>query len=208
MAGKWKKWSRDGESSGDSSYARQPAEDIEVTPQHTDSMDVDPFETNKRAGGTVAPTSTFGGSSSTGESNTERAAIGASLRLVGDLSGQDDLVIHGRVDGKVNLPDNTVVVGKSGKLKANVSAKRISVEGEVEGDLTASEQIVVRRSGNVQGNLHAPSVSLEDGCKFNGAVNMQAKTGSDAETAMGSARTGTFSAVAGLSSTAGSHKSG
>ncbi|MEM7293674.1 MAG: polymer-forming cytoskeletal protein, partial [Pseudomonadota bacterium] len=53
-------------------------------------------------------------------------------------------------------------------------AKSITIEGEVEGDLYGAENIVIRQSSNVRGNLVAPRVSLEDGAKFRGSIDMEA----------------------------------
>lgn len=104
-----------------------------------------------------------------------RAVIGPSIRIQGDLMGEEDLVIEGRVEGKVELKQQSVTVGQSGRVKADVFARTITVEGEVRGNLVADEQITVRRTGQVQGNLTAPRVSLEDGAKFKGSIDMEPK---------------------------------
>jgi cytoskeletal protein CcmA (bactofilin family) len=93
----------------------------------------------------------------------ERAVIGPSIMVKGDLSGGEDLMILGRVEGKVKLEENNVTVGKEGRVHADIYAKIISVEGEVRGNLYGEEKIVVRKTGRVRGNLSAPRVGLEDG---------------------------------------------
>ena len=103
------------------------------------------------------------------------ATIGPSIRIQGDLAGDEDLLVEGQVEGKINLRQNGVTIGKSGRVRADVYGRTISVEGEVEGNLFADEQIVVRHSGRVQGNLTAPWVSLEDGAKFKGTIDMEPK---------------------------------
>lgn len=100
------------------------------------------------------------------------ATIGPSITINGDISGDEDLVIRGKIEGTVNLNKNNVVVGKDGNLKADVKAKIITVEGKVVGNLRGNEQIVIKRSGSVDGNISAPRLVLEDGCKFKGAVEM------------------------------------
>ena len=113
----------------------------------------------------------------------ERAAIGSSISIIGDLSGDEDLVVYGRVDGKVDLAQHAVTIGKAGRVKADVFGKTISVEGEVHGNLYASEQIVLRKSGSVHGNLTAPRVTLEDGCKFKGSIDMDPQSAERARAA-------------------------
>ena len=102
----------------------------------------------------------------------EAATIGPSISIKGDLSGEEDLIVEGRVEGTIDLKQNNFTVGREGRVSASVRANTISVEGEVEGDLSGDEQVVVRRSGNVQGNINAPRVTLEDGCKFRGSIDM------------------------------------
>jgi cytoskeletal protein CcmA (bactofilin family) len=68
-----------------------------------------------------------------------------------------------------------VTIGKEGKVKANISAQIIKVEGTVEGDLHAEKSVYLDESGNLRGNIHAPSVCLIEGSHFNGAVDMDGK---------------------------------
>jgi cytoskeletal protein CcmA (bactofilin family) len=71
-------------------------------------------------------------------------------------------------------------VCEEGKVKADIRAQIIKVEGAVEGDLHADRSVFVAESGNLRGNIHAPSVSLVEGSHFNGTINMDMKKG-DAE---------------------------
>jgi cytoskeletal protein CcmA (bactofilin family) len=105
----------------------------------------------------------------------ERAMIGPTITIKGDLSGEEDLLIEGRVEGKIDLPRHTITVGKSGHIKADVYGKVITVEGEVEGNLFGEEQLVLRQSSTVRGNITAPRVSLEDGANFKGSIDMSSK---------------------------------
>ena len=105
----------------------------------------------------------------------DRAVIGASITIHGDLTGEEDLTVHGRVEGKVDVKGNSVTIGESGRVKADVYAKTIFVEGEVEGNLYGGDQIVLRSSGNVRGNLTAPRVALDDGAQFKGSIDMEPK---------------------------------
>ena len=100
------------------------------------------------------------------------ATIGPSIVIKGEVSGNEDLLIQGRVDGSVALDTHAVTVGGGGRVKANISGRVITVEGDVEGDLEAQEQIVLRGSAKVQGDLKAPRVVLEDGASFRGLVDM------------------------------------
>jgi len=110
-------------------------------------------------------------------STRERAVLGSSLSLKGEISGAEDLLVQGRIEGRIELADHAVTIGSSGKITADVFAKAIVVEGEVRGNLFATEQILIRKAGNVHGNLTAPRVVLEDGCRFKGSVEMESPAG-------------------------------
>ena len=106
-------------------------------------------------------------------SSRRPATVGPSITIQGTLSGEEDLLIEGKVEGEVSLRGNALSIGKDGRVKADVYAQSISVEGEVEGNLFGDDQIVIRQSGKVVGNVTAPRVSLEDGAKFRGAIDME-----------------------------------
>ncbi len=107
------------------------------------------------------------------------SVIGGSIVLKGEISGNEDLVIKGRVEGTLELPNNDVQVDPEGKVKADLKAKKISVAGHVEGNLTGSERVVIQKSGRVQGNIVASRVVLEDGCQFMGSVEMKQDSSSN-----------------------------
>ena len=108
----------------------------------------------------------------------DRATIGPSIIIKGDLSGGEDLVIEGRVEGKVDLKQHNVTIGRNGRVKADVFGKVITIEGEVDGNVFAQEQAILRQAGAIRGNITAPRVILEDGSRFKGSIDMEVKEGS------------------------------
>lgn len=123
----------------------------------------------------VAETKPFG-RSATGMAR-QPASIGPSISIRGDISGEEDLLVQGSVEGSINLSKNDIVVGAEGKVKANLRALNITVDGVVAGDLNASERILIKKTGKVEGNIAAPRVVLEDGCRFKGSVEMGGDVG-------------------------------
>ncbi len=107
----------------------------------------------------------------------QTATIGSSISIKGDISGNEDLLIEGRVEGAIELGEFNVTVGNSGKVVADIHGKRICIEGEVTGDLFGDE-IVIRKSGQVTGNARAPRVMLDNGCHFRGNIDMKPANGS------------------------------
>lgn len=104
--------------------------------------------------------------------STGHSIIGTSIVLHGDITGDEDLVVKGKVEGTLNLPNNDIQVDSDGQVKADLKAQKISVAGKVQGNLAGSERVVIQKSGQVDGNIIAPRVVLEDGCKFKGSVEM------------------------------------
>lgn len=96
----------------------------------------------------------------------------ASLFFRGELSGSADLTVLGRFEGRISLTGNEVRVGPEGRVEADVEARVVVVEGEVEGNLTAGEQILVTAAAAVRGDLKAPRVAIEDGARFRGKIEM------------------------------------
>jgi cytoskeletal protein CcmA (bactofilin family) len=103
--------------------------------------------------------------------------IGQSIHIKGELTGNEDLTIEGKVDGKVFLKDHNLTVGANGKIVAEVQAKTVMVLGEVTGNITADDKVEVAATGTMRGDIQAPRVVLADGAKFKGAIDMDKKPG-------------------------------
>ena len=99
--------------------------------------------------------------------------IGKSVLIKGELSGSEDLTIEGQVEGKIELRQNVLTIGPNGRIKAQVFAKAVIIQGEVHGNITASERVDIRDNGSVEGDLAAPRVAIADGAHFRGGIDMQ-----------------------------------
>lgn len=100
------------------------------------------------------------------------SVIGSSIVIKGDITGDENLIIEGKVEGKIDLNSKEVTVGSSGRVNANIAAKVIKIDGEVKGDMTGNEKVIISKSGRVKGNIVAPRVTLEDGANFKGSIDM------------------------------------
>lgn len=103
------------------------------------------------------------------------ANIGKSIVIKGDLSGNEDLVIEGKVEGKIDLPNNLLTVGAGGNVQAEVRAKTVLVVGRVAGNVTATERLEIQASGVVEGDVRAPQLVVQEGAALNGSVGMSVK---------------------------------
>jgi cytoskeletal protein CcmA (bactofilin family) len=104
--------------------------------------------------------------------------IGQSIHIKGELTGNEDLTIEGKVEGKVFLKDHNLTVGANGKIVAEIQAKTVMVLGEVTGNITADDKVEVAATGTMRGDIQAPRVVLADGAKFKGAIDMDTKKSS------------------------------
>jgi cytoskeletal protein CcmA (bactofilin family) len=102
--------------------------------------------------------------------------IGKSVIIKGELSGSEDLTIEGAVEGKIELRQNILTIGPNAKIKAQIFAKAVVIQGEVHGNVTATEKVDIRDAGSVDGDLSAPRVAIADGAHFRGSIDMQSKT--------------------------------
>jgi cytoskeletal protein CcmA (bactofilin family) len=93
------------------------------------------------------------------------------MQVKGELVGEINLDIEGRVEGRVVVQNHDVTVASGGRIEAEVVARSVLVLGRVLGDITASERVEIAPSGSVQGDIRAPRVTLADGSSFSGSIN-------------------------------------
>jgi cytoskeletal protein CcmA (bactofilin family) len=102
-----------------------------------------------------------------------KACIGSGIFLKGELHGEEDIVIEGRIEGKVRVEKHSVIIGESGRVDADVSAANVSIAGQVRGNVSGTDRVVLLESARVEGNISAKSVTLENGCRFKGSIDME-----------------------------------
>lgn len=105
-------------------------------------------------------------------SNGSASVLGPTLVFKGELQAEEDLVIEGRIEGSIQHHEKNLTIGPQGMIKADINAKVITVEGTVDGDLMGDLAVILKSTAQVQGNIAAPRIVIEDGAKFNGRVDM------------------------------------
>jgi len=103
----------------------------------------------------------------------EMANIGKSISIKGDVIGDEDTILEGRVEGRVSLRNFHLTIGPNGDIQGEVSAKMVTVVGKIAGNVIASERIEVRETGRIQGDLIAPRLTVAEGAVINGAITMK-----------------------------------
>jgi cytoskeletal protein CcmA (bactofilin family) len=107
--------------------------------------------------------------------SADLAQIGKSVVIKGELSGSEDLYVDGQVEGTIALKNNSLTVGPHGQVKASVDAKGIVVQGKLEGNVTASDRVDLRKSAIVTGDITTQRISIEEGAYLKGKVDIQGK---------------------------------
>lgn len=107
------------------------------------------------------------------EDSSGIVGIGKSIVVKGELSGNEDLRVEGRVEGKIDLNQNLLTVGESGKVKAQIFAKTVVIIGEVLGNVTAVEKVSIQEKGVVDGDISSPRVAIAEGAHFRGSIDMR-----------------------------------
>ena len=111
------------------------------------------------------PESTSTNSRSAGGSSV----IGPGLRVSGDVKTKEPLQVLGILDGNLQA-EGQVEVGKSGRLRGDLSAKDLVVEGRVDGNVTVGDRLELRVSGRIRGDIVAPRVAMAEGSFFRGRL--------------------------------------
>ncbi len=109
------------------------------------------------------------------------ANIGKSITIRGEVTGEEDLVIEGRVEGRIALVNHHLTVGGNGRIEAEVVAKEVTIIGHVTGNVTATERAEIRESGRLDGDLASPRLVIQEGAQLNGSVTMKVPAAATAE---------------------------
>ena len=117
------------------------------------------------------------------EPSPERTSgwLGASLRVKGDITGTEDLLIDGTVDGSIQLEGRKLTVGKAAKVNADVDAKDVLVYGYVKGNVHAKGRVEIKKDGYIVGNLTTAQIMIEDGADFKGTIEIDRGTPREAD---------------------------
>ncbi len=102
------------------------------------------------------------------------AVIGPNIRIQGELSGDEDLVVEGRVEGKISVTKG-LRIGPQAQVNAEVKAHHVTIAGRIVGNVTAADKVEILPSGILEGNIRAPKIAIAEGAQFKGSVDMGGK---------------------------------
>ena len=107
------------------------------------------------------------------------------MLLKGELSGDEDVVIEGRVEGNINVPQNLVTVSEQASAEASIVARTVIVAGALRGDILAAEKVGIRASGSVEGDISALRFEIALGAYVRGAIDVKQSSRSKPAAATG-----------------------
>lgn len=103
----------------------------------------------------------------------DQTRIPASLVVSGDLAASQDIVIDGRFDGHITVPDHHLSISSSASVTARIVARSVTIFGSVHGNILASERVELLASASVRGHVITPSIMVMDGAQFTGSIDPQ-----------------------------------
>ena len=103
------------------------------------------------------------------------AWIGGSILVKGDVVSTEDLIIDGKVEGTIELGNNSLTIGSGASVVADLVAKDITISGQVKGDVVGSAKVELKSSAKVEGDINAPIFLMEEGATLSGKVDTGTK---------------------------------
>jgi cytoskeletal protein CcmA (bactofilin family) len=100
------------------------------------------------------------------------AHLGRSVFIRGELSGSEDVFVDGQVEGTIQLNGNSLTIGPNGRIRANITAKSVTVNGSVDGNIEAGERTDLRKTAVVKGDVRTRRIAIEEGAYFTGKLEI------------------------------------
>jgi cytoskeletal protein CcmA (bactofilin family) len=122
-------------------------------------------------------------SSSSSASGGLTAFIDQGSEFEGKLSFRDTVRIDGRFNGEITS-ENTLIVGESGEIDAEIRSKTVVVSGTVHGNIVAESKVVLHKSARVEGDIQTPSIVVEEGAMITGKISMGSASSSKSATSL------------------------
>lgn len=105
-----------------------------------------------------------------------RTVIGVGARFVGNLSAEEEVVIAGRLEGKVEA-SRRVEVAAQGEVDGDIEALSVYIAGRLQGQIRAGERAELAATAVVEGGIESPKIVIAEGAQLTGSVGMKSKTG-------------------------------
>ena len=101
------------------------------------------------------------------------ACLGSTLKIKGEISGDEDLQIDGKVEGPISLPGHRLTIGRTAQLSSEVTAREVIVYGTSTGNLIARDRVEIKKDAEVMGDITTARITVEDGASFRGRIEIE-----------------------------------
>jgi cytoskeletal protein CcmA (bactofilin family) len=101
------------------------------------------------------------------------ACLGSTIVVKGEISGDEDLQIDGKIEGPISLQGHRLTIGRSAQLSSQALAREVIVYGKATGNLRASDRVEIKKDGEVTGDITTARISIEDGAYFKGRIEIE-----------------------------------
>ncbi len=99
--------------------------------------------------------------------------LGSTAVLNGDIEAHEDMLVEGRVNGKITIPSGTLTVAKGAKVEAEIRVKALVLNGELKGTVRAGERTLISETAEMTGDVITPKINIANGAKFSGSIRMK-----------------------------------
>jgi len=96
--------------------------------------------------------------------------IGETVTIQGRLSGEENIMVNGEVDGDIEIPSHRLTIGMAGRMRGDVLAAEVVALGTVEGNIDARQSFALQASARMTGDIRTPSLKIEEGALFKGKI--------------------------------------
>ena len=107
---------------------------------------------------------------------TARGFLSSEVSIDGDLSFRNELLIDGKVNGKINAT-GALIVGQNARIRGEVRVKSVTIQGTIEGNVFASERCVLEPGATLRGDVESPRLALDENASFLGRAKISANRG-------------------------------
>jgi cytoskeletal protein CcmA (bactofilin family) len=105
-------------------------------------------------------------------SRKKMTLLGATIDIKAELTGNEDLVIEGKFNGKIDIKNNDLTVENNADVDAEIQARNITIRGRVKGNIHASGKVYIEKEGRMVGDIAAARISIVEGAQFKGSMKM------------------------------------
>jgi cytoskeletal protein CcmA (bactofilin family) len=102
----------------------------------------------------------------------QKTVIGEHISIKGDIKGKEDLVIQGKVQGGIELPDCHLTIGTKGQVEAEIQAANVTISGHLVGNIQASGKVQITKEADFRGAISSKSISVEDGAFLQASIEL------------------------------------